>query len=581
MKTQICNYLSALLPETTSEQFQTLLETPPESALGDFALPCFSFAKTLRKNPKLIAEELAAGLMAQAKSLGIAKAEAVNGYCNIFLDRAAYVKQCLAAANSENHGVAQCGTGKTVCMDYSSPNIAKNFHVGHLRTTVIGNSLYKIYEKLGWNVVRINHLGDWGTQFGKLIVAYKKWSSKAEVEEKGIEELMRIYVKFDNEKEKDASLMEEARNWFVKMEQNDEEALAIWNRFKDISLVEFERVYKLLGISFDSYTGESFYREKVPALVEELKAKNLLTESQGANVIDLSEYDMPPCLITKSDGGSIYHSRDIAAVLYRKQTYGFDKCLYVTGLEQTLHFKQVFTAVKVMGYDWAENALIHVPYGLVSMAGAKLSSRKGNIVYAEDILKEAMERAMTAIQCKNPELQNKEETAKQVGVGAVIFHDLFNQRIKNVDFNWEDVLSFEGTTGPYVQYTYARAKSILRKSGYVATGTEQPDDAECVKPDGPYGVNYNYLTDEAAYTLVKTLSGYEAAVLGAAERHEPSVVARYIISVASAFNKFYHECPILSAGKEEKQARLALVDAVQKVLKDACALLGMECPEEM
>jgi len=571
MKNQICNHLTTLLPETTAEQFQTLLETPPESSMGDFALPCFSFAKILRKNPKLIAEELAAGLLAQTEKLGIEKVEAVNGYCNIFLNRAAYVKHCLDLAKGENHGVAQPGKGKTVCMDYSSPNIAKNFHVGHLRTTVIGNSLYKIYEKLGYKVVRINHLGDWGTQFGKLIVAYKKWSSKAEVEEKGIEELMRIYVKFDKESKEDASLMEEARGWFVKMEQNDEEALFAWNWFKEISLVEFERVYNLLGISFDSYIGESFYREKVPALVELLKEKNLLTESQGANVIDLSAYDMPPCLITKSDGGSIYHSRDIAAVLYRKQTYDFEKCLYVTGLEQSLHFKQVFTAIKVMGNEWAEDALVHVPYGLVSLDGAKLSTRAGNFIYAEDILKEAMERAMAAIQAKNPELQNKEETAKQVGVGAVLFHDLFNQRIKNVDFKWDEVLSFEGTTGPYVQYTYARAKSILRKSG-IPYDSGLADD---------YGIDYKYLTDDATYALVKTLSGYEAAVQLAAERYEPSVVARYIISVAGAFNKFYHECPILTANEEEKQARLALTDAVQKVLKNACSLLGMECPEEM
>jgi len=581
MKNQICNYLTTLLPETTSEQFLSLMETPPEASMGDFALPCFSFAKVLRKSPKLIAEELKTRLEAMAEELGIEKVEAVNGYCNIFLDRAAYVKQCLSMVNQENHGVAQPGSDKTVCMDYSSPNIAKNFHVGHLRTTVIGNSLYKIYEKLGYNVVRINHLGDWGTQFGKLIVAYKKWSSKKEIEEKGIEELMRIYVKFNQEKDEDAGLMDEARNWFVKMEQNDEEALSIWNWFKDISLVEFERVYKLLGISFDSYTGESFYREKVPALVEELKEKNLLTESQGANVIDLSAYDMPPCLITKSDGGSIYHSRDIAAVMYRKQTYGFEKCLYVTGLEQSLHFKQVFTAVKLMGNEWAEQALVHVPYGLVSMAGAKLSSRTGNIVYAEDILKEAMERAMAAIQSKNPNLQNKEETAKQVGVGAVIFHDLFNQRIKNVEFNWEDVLSFEGTTGPYVQYTYARAKSILQKSGYGLSGEEQPKNVIGIGKESVNEISGEHLTDDTAYALVKTLSGYEAAVLGAAERYEPSVVARYIISVASAFNRFYHECPILNASAEEQQARLALVDAVQKVLKDACSLLGMECPEKM
>lgn len=588
MKNQICNYLTTVLPETTADQVLTLLETPPESSMGDFALPCFSFAKTMRKNPKLIAEELKQSLEIQAEALGIEKVEAVNGYCNIFLNRAEYVKHCLEQVNQGNHGVAQPGAGKTVCMDYSSPNIAKNFHVGHLRTTVIGNSLYKIFEKLGYHVVRINHLGDWGTQFGKLIMAYKKWSSQKEVEEKGIEELMRIYVKFNDKAEKDESLMDEARSWFVKMEQNDEEALAIWNWFKDISLVEFERVYQLLGISFDSYTGESFYREKVPALVEELKEKNLLMESQGANVIDLSAYDMPPCLITKSDGGSIYHSRDIAAVLYRKQTYNFDKCLYVTGLEQSLHFKQVFTAVKVMGYDWAEDALVHVPYGLVSLNGLKLSTRSGNIIYAEDILKEAMERAMTAIQTKNPELKNKEETAKLVGVGAVIFHDLFNQRIKNVDFNWEDVLSFEGTTGPYVQYTYARAKSILRKSGYVngkagsgcdmGNGTLTGNKTESTETPK---TNYAFLTDEASYALVKALAGYEEAVLGAAERYEPSVVARYIISVASCFNKFYHECPILNAAEEEKQVRLVLADAVQKVLQDACGLLGMECPEEM
>lgn len=571
MKNQICNHLTELLPETTADQLLALMETPPDVSMGDFALPCFAFAKMFRKNPKLIAEEVAEGLMVQAMALGIEKVEAVNGYCNIFLNRAAYVKQCLTMANQSNHGVTQPGVGKTICMDYSSPNIAKNFHVGHLRTTVIGNSLYKIYEKLGYKVVRINHLGDWGTQFGKLIVAYKKWSSKEAVEEKGIEELMRIYVKFGNEAKQDETLMEEARSWFVKMEQNEEEALSIWNWFKDISLVEFERVYKLLGISFDSYTGESFYREKVPALVEELKEKNLLSESQGANIIDLSAYDMPPCLITKSDGGSIYHSRDIAAVLYRKQLYDFEKCLYVTGLEQTLHFKQVFTAVKLMGNAWAEGALIHVPYGLVSLAGAKLSSRSGNIIYAEDILKEAMDRAMAAIESKNPGLQNKEETAKQVGVGAVIFHDLFNQRIKNVDFNWEDVLSFEGTTGPYVQYTYARAKSILRKSG-------MPYDTALT---GTYKISYEHLTDEAGYALVKALAGYEVAVLQAAERYEPSVVARYIISVAGAFNKFYHECPILNASEEEKQARLVLVDVVQKVLKEACGLLGMECPEEM
>ena len=451
-------------------------------------------------------------------------------------------------------------------MDYSSPNIAKNFHVGHLRTTVIGNALYKIHEKLGYKVIRINHLGDWGTQFGKLIVAYKKWSSKEVVEKKGIQELLDIYVKFNNEKEEHPELMDEARDWFVKMEHGDEEALSIWEWFKDISIVEFERVYDMLGISFDSYTGESFYREKVPALVELLKEKKLLIESQGANVIDLSDYDMPPCMITKKDGSSIYHSRDIAAVLYRKEKYNFDKCLYVTGLEQSLHFKQVFKAIELMGYDFYKG-LVHVPYGLVSLDGEKLSTRTGNIIYAEDILKEAIKRAEDLIEEKNPALDNKEEVAKQVGIGAVIFHDLFNQRIKNINFSWKEVLSFDGTTGPYVQYTYARAKSILRKYG----------------KEIQYEVtDYQALIDDISFALIKTIGGYEKAVSSAAESYEPSVVARYLINLCSDFNKFYQECPILKEKNEKKkEAKLQLVNITAKIISEGCGLLGMECPEEM
>lgn len=330
-------------------------------------------------------------------------------------------------------------------------------------------------------------------------------------------------------------------------------------------MVEFERIYDLLGISFDSYLGESFYRDKVPALVEKLKEMELLVESQGAQVIDLEKYDMPPCLITKSDGGSIYHSRDIAAILYRKEKYNFEKCLYVTGLEQALHFKQIFTAIEVMGYDWSDG-LIHVPYGLVSLAGEKLSTRGGNIIYAEDILNEAIERAHNAIIEKNPSLVDKDATAKKVGVGAIIFHDLFNQRIKNVDFSWKEVLNFDGTTGPYAQYTYARAKSVLRKAGKTVEAGE---------------VDYATLTDDVTYNLVKVLAGYEDAVLNAAEKNEPSVVARYVISLATAFNKFYHDCTILQAEENEKKARLILTDMVQKILCEACGLLGMECPEEM
>ena len=567
MKKEISKYLSQVVTEVTEEEILNLLETPPEAGMGDLALPCFTLAKKLRKNPALIAGEVKEKLEDKKEVFGIEKVEVVGAYCNLYWNREAYAEKSLNKLNQKSFGIHQSGSDKTICMDYSSPNIAKNFHVGHLRTTVIGNSLYKIYEKLGYQVVRINHLRDWGTQFGKLIVAYHLWSSKEKVEEKGIEELLRIYVKFESESKQDPELIIKAREWFVKMEQNEEEALEIWKWFKEISMAEFERVYDLLGISFDSYLGESFYRDKVPALVKELEEKQLLTISQGAKVISLDAYNMPPCLITKSDGGSIYHSRDIAAVLYRKATYNFAKCLYVTGLEQSLHFKQVFKAIEVMGYDWTDG-LVHVPYGLVSLDGAKLSTRSGNIIYAEDILKEAIERASAAIEEKNPKLADKEQVAKMVGVGAVVFHDLFNQRIKNVDFSWKDVLSFDGTTGPYAQYTYARAKSILRK----AEGT----DTTMKKP-----VNGAVLTDDVTYSLIKILDGYEDAVVTAAEKFEPSVVARYIISLAPAFNKFYHECPILQAEEKVKQARLAVVDMTQRILKDACGLLGMECPEEM
>ena len=565
MKKEICKYLSGIVSGVSSGEFIKILEIPPEEKMGDYALPCFTLAKKMHKNPAFIAGNIAEKLDLKKEQLGIDKVENVGAYCNIYLNRGIYANKILQLLKETDFGITKIGNGKTVCMDYSSPNIAKNFHVGHLRTTVIGNSLYKIHEKLGYEVERINHLGDWGTQFGKLIVAYKLWSSPKQVKEKGIEELMRIYVKFNDESEHNPKLIEEAREWFVKMEQNDSEAIEIWKWFKEISMVEYERVYDLLNMSFDSYLGESFYRDKVPALVEELEKKKLLVESQGARVIDLEEYNMPPCLITKSDGSSIYHSRDIAAVLYRKKTYDFEKCLYVTGLEQSLHFKQVFKAIELMGYDWGEE-LVHIPYGLVSLAGEKLSTRSGNIIYAENILKEAIERADEAIQKKNPDLKDKEKVAKMVGIGAIIFHDLFNQRIKNVEFSWKEVLSFEGTTGPYAQYTYARAKSILRKAG---------------QNMNPKDINYDALTEDATYSLIKILSGYEEAILNAAEKYEPSIVARYIISLATAFNKFYHECPILQAEEETKQARLYVTNLVQMVLKDACGLLGMECPEEM
>ncbi len=566
MKQNIINFINNGLQDVydiTLPDVESYIEIPSNIELGDFSLPCFTLAKSLKKSPKMIAEELCDQIKLLINNEMITDIKAVNGYLNIYVNRKYFIHQILTDVFKASYGSSDMGTGKTVCMDYSSPNIARNFHVGHLRTTVIGNCLAKIYTKLGYKVVRINHLGDWGTQFGKLIVAYKRWSNPKTVEEKGIEELLRLYVLFGNEAENNPELKDEARAWFAKMENGDEEALAIWQWFKEISLIEFERVYKMLNIEFDSYAGESFYMDKVPALVSELKEKNLLIESEGANIINLEDHNMPPCLITKKDGSSIYHSRDIAAAIYRKQTYHFDKCIYVTGMEQKLHFSQVFKAIELMEYDWSKD-LYHIPYGLVSTDGAKLSTRKGNVLYAEDILKEAVSRALNAIEEKNPNLKDKDNTAKKIGIGAVIFHDLSNQLIKDVHFNWEEVLNFDGMTAPYIQYTYARCKSILRKSYYCYTD-----------------IDIAYLTDDISYEIVKKLSLYPDIIIDAAVKFEPYLIARYAYHLSALFNKFYQECRILNAEDEVKMARITLVDAVQKVISDSMSLLGIECPEEM
>jgi arginyl-tRNA synthetase len=565
MKEIICNLVTKNLEGFSKEEINALIEIPPMPEMGDFSLPCFTLAKKLKRAPITIAQQLKDKILQDQDANVIHEINVVNGYINFVIKKEIYIKMIMGAAVGKNYGSSEEGKGKVICMDYSSPNIAKNFHVGHLRTTIIGNALYKIYGKLGYSVIRINHVGDWGTQFGKLIVAYKNWSTKEQVEEKGIEELLRIYVLFNSEAEKDPQLNDEARVWFAKMEQGDEQALAIWKWFKEISLIEFEKIYKLLGVEFDYYTGESFYMDKVPDLVKELKQKHLLEESQGANIVKLDAYNMSPCLITKKDGSSIYHSRDIAAVLYRKKQFNFDKCLYVTGMEQKLHFAQVFKAIELMGYDWSQN-LVHIPYGLVSLEGAKLSTRTGNIIYAQDILNEAIERSACMIELKNPLLKDKASVAKQVGVGAVVFHDLFNQRIKNVDFCWDDVLNFEGSTGPYIQYTYARAKSILRKVGVEVKLQE---------------VNAKHLVDEVSYNLIKTIALYPEKISEAAERYEPSVLARYIISLASAFNKFYHDCNIMNAEQDIKDARLLVVELTQKIIAEAMGLLGIECPQQM
>ena len=561
MKNQIVNLLSQNIEVLTSEEISQLIEIPPKPEMGDFAFPCFRLAKSYHKAPPMIAQDLKESIGDQAF---LSEIKVIGGYLNFYVDKAQYAQQIIDKYNNAtDYGCSNQGKDKTICIDYSSPNVAKNFHVGHLRTTIIGNSLYKIFSKLGYKVVRINHLGDWGTQFGKLIVAYKKWGSREAVEEKGIEELMDIYVKFHEEAEKDDSLNDEARAWFLKMEQGNEEALEIWQWFRDISLKEFMRVYNILGMEFDSFAGESFYRDKTADVIKRLTDDGLLKESQGAMIVPLDEYDMPPCIVAKKDGSSIYATRDLAAILYRKATYNFDRCLYVTGLEQKLHFAQVFKVIELMGNDYAKN-LVHIPYGLVSLKSGKISSRKGNVIFAEDLLRESINKTTSIIEEKNPDIPDKEEVAKQVGIGAIIFNDLYNQRIKDVIFDWNKLLNFDGETGPYVQYTYARASSVLRKIG------EVPDT-----------IDYTLLTDEASIGLLKEIERYPQVIKDAAERYEPSVIARYSIDLAHAFNKFYHECQINVEDETTKYTRTNVVKIARYIIKDALSLLGIQCPEQM
>lgn len=564
MKEQLIDILAENIQELEKEEIASALEIPKKSDMGDFAFPCFKLAKIYRKAPNMIAEELTGKILEKNYDI-FSKVENVGGYINFFFAKEQFAKQLMKTISAENYGSSTEGEGKTICIDYSSPNVAKNFHVGHLRTTIIGNSLYKIYSKLGYHVERINHLGDWGTQFGKLIVAYKRWGSKEEVEKNGIAELMKIYVKFHQEAEKDDSLNDEARAWFVKMEQGDEEALSIWQWFKDISLVEYKRIYKLLGMEFDHYTGESFYRDKTQDVVDKLNAKHLLVESDGAHIVPLDDYNMAPCLIMKKDGSSIYATRDLAALFYRKETYHFDKCIYVTGLEQKLHFAQVFKVIELLGYDWYDQ-LVHVPYGLVSMEGGKLSTRNGNVIYAEEILHESIRKIYEIIEEKNPDLEDKETVARQVGIGAIIFNDLYNQRIKDVVFNWDKILNFDGETGPYVQYTYARCASVLRKAGEVMI---------------PEEIDYSVLTDEVTMNLLKDITRFPGVVKDAAEKYEPFMISRFAVSVAQHFNKFYHDCQINVDDENIKMARLKVVSVTMRIIKDALELLGIECPEQM
>lgn len=546
------------------DEILNLIEIP-NSDMGDFAFPCFKLAKTMKKAPNIIASELAEKI---EKKEFIDNIQVVNAYINFYVSKSIYVEKVLTNVLNEkdNFGNSNIGNDKTVIIDYSSPNIAKPFHIGHLRSTVIGNSLYKIYKKLGYNVVGINHLGDWGTQFGKLIVAYKKWGNKELVEKDDIKELSKIYVKFHEESEKDKSLEDEARLWLVKMQEGDKEALDLWKWFCDISMKEFERVYKMLNISFDSYAGESFYNDKMQPVVDELFEKDILVESEGAKIVDLEPYNMPPCLILRSDGGTLYPTRDIAAAFYRKKEYNFEKCLYITALDQNLHFAQWFKVIDLMGYDWAKD-LVHIPFGLVSLNDGKLSTRKGHVVLMEDILNHAIEKTKNIIEEKNPNLENKEKIAKDVGIGAVIFNDLFNSRVKNVVFDLERMLNFQGETGPYVQYTHARACSILEKENF---------NEDLLK-----NIDYSLICDEYSFELVKTLSQYPDKIVDASNKYEPFIITRHLVNVCQAFNKFYDENNIKNSEADLKNARLALVYATKTIIANGLYLLGINAPEKM
>lgn len=563
MKNKIVELIAQNIEGMTNDEIASLIEIPPRPEMGDFAFPCFRLAKTMRKAPNIIAADI-------KEAIGdvdfLDKIDVQGAYLNFYIKPEIFVKSMVDASKDSDFGGSKEGEGKVICIDYSSPNVAKNFHVGHLRTTIIGNSLYKIYTKLGYKVNRINHLGDWGTQFGKLIVAYKTWGSKEAVERDGIAELMKLYVKFHEEADKKPELVDDARMWFNKMENGDEEALSIWQWFKDISLVEYKRTYDLLGIDFDYYLGESFYRDKCQEVVDKVTAAGLLQESEGAMIVDLSEYDMAPCIVTKKDGSSIYATRDLAAIFYRKNTYHFCKCLYVTGQEQKLHFAQVFKVVELLGNEWAKDELIHIPYGLVSLEGAKLSSRNGNIIYAEDILKDAIAKSLEIITEKSPNLPNKEEVAKMVGVGAILFNDLYNQRIKDVSFSWDKVLNFDGETGPYVQYTHARCSSIIRL-------------AEGFNPD--MDIDYHVLAEPDAMELLKEISRFPKVIADAAEKYEPSIVARFAVDVAQAFNKFYNSTRINVPEENIKNARVMLTYLTKKTIRDALSLLGIAAPEAM
>jgi len=548
-----------------ADELSGMLEVPPSADMGDYAFPCFRLAKTMRKSPVMIAEELAQKIQTGGM---IDRVEAVKGYLNFYLNRTELARSCLepVLTQGEAYGSSDVGRGKTICIDYSSINIAKRFHIGHLSTTVIGHALYRIYNFRGYKSVGINHLGDWGTQFGKMIAAYRLWGDKETVEKNGVDAMVELYVKFHEEAEKDPSLEDEGRRWFKAIEDNDPEATEIFNWFKEVTLRDAMRIYDMLGIEFDSYAGESFYNDKMDRVIDELNEKGLLIESDGARVVDLEPYQMPPCLILKSDGTTIYATRDLAAALYRKDTYDFAKCLYVVAYQQNLHFRQCFKVLELMGYDWAKDCE-HVAFGMVSYEGQTLATRKGHVVYLDDLLNRAIEKADAIIAEKTPDLANRADVARQVGIGSVVFSSLVNNRIKDIDFWWDRALSFDGETAPYVQYTHARCCSLLRRAEEAGIGEGD--------------IDYSVLADDAGMAVLKALQAFPEAIAQAEQRNEPYLVTRSVLAVTSAFNHYYIDHRVIDEDENVTRARVALTRAVKTVLKTGLYLIGIEAPERM
>lgn len=551
----------------SKEELANYIEKPKNSEMGDYAFPCFKLAKELKKAPAIIAEELKNNMNID-KNL-IEKVEIVGGYLNFYINKESLAREVIKEFDlkKEKYGSSNEGENKNVVIDYSSPNIAKPFHIGHLRSTVIGQSLYNIYKFLGYNSIGINHLGDWGTQFGKLIEGYKRWGKEYNIDKNPIDELTKLYVRINEECKKDESVLEECRNNFKKLEDGDKTCVELWEKFRELSLNEFQKVYDILGTKFESVCGESFYTDKMPEIVEMLEKSGKLIESQGAKVVDLEEKNMPPCIIIKSNKSTTYETRDLAAILYRARTYDFCKAIYVTSYEQILHFEQIFEVAKLLDMDekYKEN-LVHVPFGMVRLKEGKMSTREGNIIKLEDLLNEAVSRVEKIIEEKNPELENKKEIAKKVGIGAVIFNDLSNSRIKDEIFDWDTMLNFNGETGPYIQYIYVRTKSVLNKAGYIPK-------IEDVKIDN--------LLDKSSMEVLKLIYSFNEIVKLSISKNEPYIIARFLIDLAKAYSVFYTENQIMIENTEIKDARIYLTYMVNVVLETGANLLGIQMPERM